>query len=98
MNNDNGIFILCAGFFWLMFSFIIGIWSVRKGGNFIAGFFFSLLLSPLIAALIVAVRPPIKKTIEERELADGQSKKCPQCAELIRSEAKKCRFCGAELS
>lgn len=29
---------------------------------------------------------------------NGGSKKCPSCAELIRAEAVKCRFCGLEMS
>jgi hypothetical protein len=85
-------------FFWFAFSLIIGAWSRRKGGSFIAGFAFSLLLSPLVAGLIVAVRKPMTETIEERELASGTVKKCPFCAELVKSEARVCRFCGRELS
>lgn len=82
---------------WLLFALVIGVWSRRKGGSFIAGFLFSLLLSPLIAGLILAVRKPNREVIEERELANGRMKKCPHCAELIRAEAKKCRFCHEEV-
>lgn len=84
---DN--FLLLYGWYtlylWIMFSLIVGIWSRRKGGSFIAGFIFSLLLSPLIAALIVAVRKPITSTIEKRALTSGTMKRCPYCAELTHS-------------
>lgn len=82
---------------WFLFSVVVGVWSRRKGGSFISGFLFSLLLSPLIAGLILAVRKPLKSTLEERELASGRMKRCPHCAELIRAEAKRCRFCGQDV-
>ena len=30
-------------------------------------------------------------------IAQETTKKCPNCAELIKREAKSCRFCNAEL-
>jgi hypothetical protein len=30
--------------------------------------------------------------------ADAEFRKCPFCAELIRKEAVKCRFCGSEVA
>jgi hypothetical protein len=34
---------------------------------------------------------------DHRALATGELRKCPFCAELIRREAIKCRFCGSEI-
>ena len=35
--------------------------------------------------------------IERKQLASGGSKVCPFCAEVIKAEAKVCRFCGRDL-
>jgi len=40
--------------------------------------------------------PRNKAKIDQNSMDRGIAKKCPACAELVKSEAKICRFCGNE--
>ena len=77
---------------WILFSIIPAIIASNKGRSGFGWFMLSLVISPLFAGILVAVLPSQKKKLEARALA-SDSKKCPQCAELVKVEAKICRFC-----
>ncbi len=61
------------------------------------GLLFILLLSPLAApAAPSREMPPLYASPDQIPL-DQETKQCPHCAEIIKLEARKCRFCGEPL-
>jgi len=71
---------------WLLLSYGVMVYAARKGRNQIAFFVLALLLSPLIGFVLVAAGGSNPQKMGLR--------KCPQCAEWVKHEAVKCRFCG----
>lgn len=49
-------------------------------------------------ALLIGPDGRIGRPLEPDPRPSGDTRKCPACAEVIKSEARKCRFCGEALS
>jgi len=81
---------------WVLFGVAGGMILSNKGRSGCGGFALGFLLGP-IGLLIALVMSADHRELEKKSLSGGDVRKCPHCAELIKREARKCRFCGSDV-
>jgi hypothetical protein len=64
---------------WIILSFLIGNWSNNRGNGFAYGFFWSLLLSPIIGFIAVIAKSPKYKCGKCGYISPVNSAFCPSC-------------------
>ena len=81
---------------WLGFGIASAIVANNKGRSG-CGFLSSRVLSRPYRLILALVVSPDQTAKEKKILDSNQGRRCPFCAEVVRREAIKCRFCGERL-
>ena len=66
--------------------------GVNPGGWFFIGFLLNGMAIPFAAIAL-----PYQANLEKKGIENGTHKKCPECAEVVKAEAVKCRYCHSTL-
>jgi hypothetical protein len=83
--------------FWVVMAIGVGIGGAHYGRNGIAWFLIALLLSPLIGFILLAIAGRLGPQPAADAPTPETHVKCPDCRELVRKDARKCRYCGCGL-
>lgn len=85
-------------FFWFLFSVVVAIVAGSRGRSAIGWWLLSMLISPLLGIILVALLPSLKVVSAAAPAPTPETHvKCPDCRELILKEARVCKHCGCRL-
>lgn len=84
---------------WFIGTVLVAWWAHAKGRSAAAALAISLLFSPVIGAIVVALWADgaARDYDAAKRGVSRDFKTCPKCAELVRVEASTCKHCGADL-
>ena len=84
---------------WLLFGFVGALAAQSKERSGLGWFLIGLLFGPFVF-LVFLLPSKTEQQVKDAQLtgAAGEYRKCPMCAEVVRKEAIKCRYCGSELT
>lgn len=82
---------------WFGLCIAVGLLASNRGRSGIGWFLISSVLTPILGFVFVLVLE--RKDGEKKATGQGPPlRNCPDCKELIRSDARKCKHCGSEVT
>lgn len=88
--------------FWFLCAVVVGIVASTFGRSGFVWFLLSIVMSPLLAGILVLVLPRVGDAAVARDeagerISPDSHVRCPDCRELVRKDARKCKHCGTAL-
>lgn len=74
----------------------VGVFASKKGRNGYGFFWLAVFFSPLLGFIFALVADTDQRSLDRDKLFEGDHKKCGFCAEIIKIEARACKFCHNE--
>jgi hypothetical protein len=87
---------MAIAFLYFGLSVAIGIWASNRGRNGLGWFGLSLILSPLLACVFLAVTKNLSHKNSNSNLNEVYVR-CSKCAEFVLPQANICNHCGSNL-
>ena len=85
---------------WVFLSFLVALLASSRDRSHFFYFALSMLLSPFLVVIVVLILPslkPIPIRIGGEIATPDTHVRCPDCRELVRHDAKKCKHCATAL-
>ena len=87
---------------WFVFAMLVGAAASSRGRSGFGWFLLSCIISPLLGLLLLIAVPkrgPPAAVTAGAEVADASTHvRCPECRELVRKDARKCKHCSTALA
>jgi hypothetical protein len=83
---------------WVGFSIAVAVWAGKRGRSAGGWLVLALVLSPLLAAAFLALADDLSDEAQEKRYSHITHVRCPDCRELVRKDAIKCKHCGTSLA
>ncbi len=85
-------------FAWFVFSIVAAVIANARGRAGTGYFLLSMLLTPLVGIILAAALPNLNVAKDPDAPNANTHVRCPDCRELVRFDAIKCKHCGATLT